>query len=1077
MPETQNVPTWLTRALDPTTPTTENNETVRTENNYFDDIGAEIIYPTIRMGEDGSLYKPEDPMQMAIDNSDYIFVEGPPNQETANMATQVSKQISDQINAARTTEEATDMNKGGLMSAEDKRQNLEAQLESGLMSPDEFDIRSDQLALEESFELPEGDVRSDFFPVISRKEEVTDYNPSGKFIDIGTPGIIKDFVTNLGNIVTSVRLGEDADPEQVSQLAMDVGTGGLGGAALTKAGADLAGYTTGMFVPARKVAPELAQKADDMRMVGKTDKKVFSETGIHKGAEGIDKLEIPDGNAKIKKQYSGTAKGIQNNIKAFQVPVEEVLDHPVLYKAYPEIKDVKITFNADDPIFKTNVEGGGRVVGMYKPDLKEIVVNPLPMPSAQQKKEFILHELQHAVQEREGFALGSNPRKEATRLQNTLTSLLKQKDKARERNDYEAVKELDLKIDQVRMISPKESYRRQAGEVESRLVEQRSGLKPSRNKNYFPGNQEEYGVNLDPNRGLAEDLPRKKQAVVTKRGLTDYTYSIDRESVKLANGGLMLQTEAGENMKKENPVEEKQDINQDGKYEAWEQVRQEAIKMAQKFETPEMNMGGLMQDGVGVIIGIEEESGNEIPAGSMPEEVADDVSAMLSEGEYVVPADVVRWHGVKMFEELRCEAKMGMGLMAEDGRIAEAGEDEEYEQMHKKHMEDSDVPSEDVEVEEAEHEVVYAAEGVDVVPEEPEPANYILSSRYNPTTNRLEYYYRDFETGSEISQEEFESSRATSSTARDLVGREVYGEDLGAIPDCGEGFVYDEATNACVPESIVPDVTTKTTRENGDGDGGDGDDVTEERTAANNYGFSVGQYTGKDGNPSAGKFQPGVPDPVNLPGQYALLNEPFNKISEAAYGVNQAQAVSAARQALGLSGLTFSEMYGGGMRGEYNDGKIADDVEINGGRYAVSFQGDVFKGGDYQYDPNDTRKTGQFDYLEDDGPSFETSMASVSLGQEGRRSYQVDEDAVSRNTDSGGYKRRNDNPIGLASNPANGTDNKPGQVEDPGPYGTDEVEDPGFDASTKEDSGFSSSFSKGGYITKKNTPKATMIKY
>ena len=250
------------------------------------------------------------------------------------------------------------------------------------------------------------------------------------------------------------------------------------------------------------------------------------------------------------------------------------------------------------------------------------------MPSAQQKKEFILHELQHAVQEREGFALGSNPRKEATRLQNTLTSLLKQKDKARERNDYEAVKELDLKIDQVRMISPKESYRRQAGEVESRLVEERSGLKPSRNKNYFPGNQEEYGVNLDPNRGLAEDLPRKKQAVVTKRGLTDYSYSIDRESVKLANGGLMLQTEAGENMKKENPVEEKQDINQDGKYEAWEQVRQEAIKMAQKFETPEMNMGGLMQDGVGVIIGIEEESGNEIPAGSMPEEVADDVSAM-----------------------------------------------------------------------------------------------------------------------------------------------------------------------------------------------------------------------------------------------------------------------------------------------------------------------------------------------------------------------------------------------------------------------------------------------------------------
>jgi len=411
--------------------------------------------------------------------------------------------------------------------AEDKRQALEAQLEGGLMSPEEFDIRSDQLELEESFELPEGEERSAFFPAVSRKEEVTDYNPSGRFIDIGVPGFVKDMVTNAGDIVTSIRLGEEADPQNVSQLAMDIGTGGLGGSAITKAGADVAGYTTGMFVPARKVAPELAQKADDMRMVGKTDKEVFGETGVHKGAEGIDKLEIPDGNAKIKKQYSGSAKGVQNNIKAFEVPIEDVLDHPALYKAYPEIKDVKVTFNADDPIFKTDIEGGGRVLGVYRKDSNEIVVNPLAMPSAQQKKEFILHELQHAVQFKEGFALGSNPGREAVRLQNTLRSLRKQKDEARERGDYEAVQDLDRKIDQVSMMSGKESYRRQAGEVESRLVEKRSGLKPSKNKKYFPGNQEEFGVNVDPNRGLAEDLPRSKQAVVTDSKLLDYSYAVD----------------------------------------------------------------------------------------------------------------------------------------------------------------------------------------------------------------------------------------------------------------------------------------------------------------------------------------------------------------------------------------------------------------------------------------------------------------------------------------------------------------------------------------------------------------------
>lgn len=62
-------------------------------------------------------------------------------------------------------------------------------------------------------------------------------------------------------------------------------------------------------------------------------------------------------------------------------------------------------------------------------------------------------------------------------------------------------------------------------------------------------------------------------------------------------------------------------------------------------------------------------SGNEVPIGSMPEEVRDDIPAMLSEGEYVVPADVVRYYGVKFFEDLRTNAKMGLQDMAENGRI------------------------------------------------------------------------------------------------------------------------------------------------------------------------------------------------------------------------------------------------------------------------------------------------------------------------------------------------------------------------------------------------------------------------
>jgi len=62
-------------------------------------------------------------------------------------------------------------------------------------------------------------------------------------------------------------------------------------------------------------------------------------------------------------------------------------------------------------------------------------------------------------------------------------------------------------------------------------------------------------------------------------------------------------------------------------------------------------------------------SGNEIPLGSSAENVRDDVPAMLSEGEYIVPADVVRFFGVNFFEQLRDKAKGDMQEMVADDRV------------------------------------------------------------------------------------------------------------------------------------------------------------------------------------------------------------------------------------------------------------------------------------------------------------------------------------------------------------------------------------------------------------------------
>jgi len=75
--------------------------------------------------------------------------------------------------------------------------------------------------------------------------------------------------------------------------------------------------------------------------------------------------------------------------------------------------------------------------------------------------------------------------------------------------------------------------------------------------------------------------------------------------------------------------------------------------------------GGIADDG----LDRDPISGNEIPSGSLASEVRDDIPAQLSEGEYVVPADVVRFFGVKYFEDLRMEAKQGLQTMEQNGRI------------------------------------------------------------------------------------------------------------------------------------------------------------------------------------------------------------------------------------------------------------------------------------------------------------------------------------------------------------------------------------------------------------------------
>ena len=165
---------------------------------------------------------------------------------------------------------------------------------------------------------------------------------------------------------------------------------------------------------------------------------------------------------------------------------------------------------------------------------------------------------------------------------------------------------------------------------------------------------------------------------------TDFSHNItitypeyaEANTEGMALGGLAvarkgIMTPEGEDMadNKFQLDENKADLNNDGSLSSYEKTRAEAVQKATS-EEDELNMyhGGMMGP-------VDPVSGNPIPIGSSAEEVRDDIDINISQGEYVLPADVVKWHGLEKIMMLQEEAKMGLMAMDATGLIKEAGEE------------------------------------------------------------------------------------------------------------------------------------------------------------------------------------------------------------------------------------------------------------------------------------------------------------------------------------------------------------------------------------------------------------------
>ena len=147
-----------------------------------------------------------------------------------------------------------------------------------------------------------------------------------------------------------------------------------------------------------------------------------------------------------------------------------------------------------------------------------------------------------------------------------------------------------------------------------------------------------------------------------------------------------------------------------------ENIKERSKKLAEGGTVMKKQMemfedGGLKDEG-GMI---DEVSGNDVPSGSTREEVRDDIPAQLSEGEFVFPADVVRFIGLEKLMTIRQEAKQGLKQMEAMGQMGNSDEATMRDDMP---FDINDLDMED-EVEYNRGGVVEAANGTYVAPTVP----------------------------------------------------------------------------------------------------------------------------------------------------------------------------------------------------------------------------------------------------------------------------------------------------------------------------------------------------------------------
>lgn len=295
------------------------------------------------------------------------------------------------------------------------------------------------------------------------------------------------------------------------------------------------GAPAGAFKTAAKVVPETAMfigalaktwdkasnaKAVEMEKAGADAREIWRETGNLRGADGKWRQEIDDSVSRFNVSMRNGEK-VENDLTHGMVGVDfgptvgGILEHPPLQNAYGTGLTSGTRVGNKNTMFGDGVQGSI--------DANGVVTINAPA-KADQARSTTLHELQHAIQEREGFAKGGNSMMAFQPQNKEAFALLAQK--RREMQTPLSLQEytkqawgMDAPTDEVRKayadyvkttrqasLSPaadraaqewagKEYYHRLAGEAEARATQARMNMTPAERRAKFP--YDSYDVPVD----------------------------------------------------------------------------------------------------------------------------------------------------------------------------------------------------------------------------------------------------------------------------------------------------------------------------------------------------------------------------------------------------------------------------------------------------------------------------------------------------------------------------------------------------------------------------------------------------